>query len=276
MSKGKGASSAEVADMEKFVPLSFSEEARLEDEHRLAKALQQEDRYLTGCTLRRVSHFESHVIVSVRLDDVRIRLRVCACVGGDSYVRMLIKGQKFLKYGRSGAPHWKYVYCDLDGTVYWADTEATDSEVSSIKAAHKFTTDSSVPLIKAVDIVPGKTTDVFKRSVAGDRPEDMCFSIKLPDRTLDLSVTNKTQRDLWVTAFRFALKNLKTGGSLLFFLSFFFKVSCYFHGSMMMPPNQITRVFIYVPRHVMSLDANTFVTSVWFASFPLALSSTAW
>ena len=131
---------------------------------------------------------------------------------------MLIKGAKFLKFGRGGwfgggGPHMKFVYCDLDGTVYWADTEATDSEVSNVKAAHKFSIDSSLSLGKATQIVAGKTTDVLKRH-AHDRPDDICFSIVLADRTLDLACTNKTQRDMWVTAFKFASKNLKKGGSI--------------------------------------------------------------
>ncbi len=60
----------------------------------------------------------------------------------------------------------------------------------------------------------GKTTDVFKTSAARDIPEETCFSIVLSDRTLDLATTNKTQRDLWVHAFRFALRNVKAGGSI--------------------------------------------------------------
>ena len=75
--KSGGASVKSVIEEQRFVPTAYGEEARLEEEARLAKAMQLED----------------------------------------SYVRMLIKGAKFQKVGHGfflgGSVHWKFVYCDL-------------------------------------------------------------------------------------------------------------------------------------------------------------------
>ena len=118
-----------------------------------------------------------------------------------------------MKFGRSGKPHWKYIYCDIDGTIYWADTEEKNSEVNSLKLAHKFNIDSSITLLKATRVESGKKTDVFKRSVATEYNELNCFSIICTDRTLDLYVNDKS-RDFWVAAFTFAQKNVRLAGQI--------------------------------------------------------------
>ena len=51
----------------------------------------------------------------------------------DTYLRMLLKGTRVLKFGRSGSPHWKFLYVDLEGVLYWADTEEKESEVCNGK-----------------------------------------------------------------------------------------------------------------------------------------------
>ena len=60
-----------------------------------------------------------------------------------------------------------------------------------------------------LNLTTGKKTDVLKRSVASEQPDNICFSVVLADRTLDLACKDTTQRNLWVKVKYLGLKYIK-------------------------------------------------------------------
>jgi len=52
--------------------------------------------------------------------------------------------------------------------------------------------------VQEVEVVPGKTTQVFEQ-VGSKVKEELCFSLIHPKRTLDLSTTSQVERDMWVS-----------------------------------------------------------------------------
>eukprot|EP01006_Ploeotia_vitrea_P051055 TRINITY_DN67520_c8_g1_i1.p1 TRINITY_DN67520_c8_g1~~TRINITY_DN67520_c8_g1_i1.p1 ORF type:complete len:531 (-),score=291.48 TRINITY_DN67520_c8_g1_i1:663-2255(-) len=111
-------------------------------------------------------------------------------------------GQLFIKFGRKGNPHNKFVFLDGD-RVYWCEPAAKGEQQSKEKQAKKF-----VKLTAATKLIGGKTTDVFKRAVAQREHDEFCFSVIGSDRTLDLVASTKDQRDTWLEALAAAQKKL--------------------------------------------------------------------
>mmetsp|Transcript_21394 Transcript_21394/g.52416 ORF Transcript_21394/g.52416 Transcript_21394/m.52416 type:complete len:652 (-) Transcript_21394:420-2375(-) len=63
--------------------------------------------------------------------------------------------------------------------------------------------------VQEVQVVPGKTTQVFEQ--VGDKVRDeLCFSLIHQKRTLDLSATSQIERDMWVSGLRNLQKTLHT------------------------------------------------------------------
>lgn len=59
------------------------------------------------------------------------------------------------------------------------------------------------------NIAKGKTTDVFKRGPAKNVAEELCFSLELRQRTLDLQCESEDRRDEWVAALTGAVERAK-------------------------------------------------------------------
>ena len=60
--------------------------------------------------------------------------------------------------------------------------------------------ESSLPLHTVMAVRPGKTTEVLAR--AEDAPEDLCFSLVSPARTLDIQTSSVEQRDMLLRGFQ--------------------------------------------------------------------------
>uniref|UniRef100_A0A7S3Z415 PH domain-containing protein n=1 Tax=Lotharella globosa TaxID=91324 RepID=A0A7S3Z415_9EUKA len=63
--------------------------------------------------------------------------------------------------------------------------------------------------VQEVDIVPGKTTQVFEQVGEKVSPE-LCFSLVHAKRSLDLSATSQIERDMWVSGLRKLQASLRT------------------------------------------------------------------
>lgn len=90
-------------------------------------------------------------------------------------------GTKFLKYGRRGKPHERVVKVDnKTGIVDWGS--------------------NSVKLSDVLDVQRGKHSSVWARYP--DVDPNLCISLVLKDRTLDLAATNSVDRDnfYWVVS----------------------------------------------------------------------------
>lgn len=93
---------------------------------------------------------------------------------------MLVAGALFVKHGRMGRPHLRYVWCDGDLLgIHWR----------AIGSGRTHTGKGSMPLASVLDVVPGRNTAVFARNSGGHSGRDQaCFSLVAADRTLDLEV----------------------------------------------------------------------------------------
>ncbi|KAL0236676.1 hypothetical protein PCE1_000074 [Barthelona sp. PCE] len=103
---------------------------------------------------------------------------------------LLLSGGQFIKHGRRGRPHPRYVVLGDDmATVFWRDPKKS-----------KFK--NSMHIAEITDVVPGKQTAVFERS---DVEPGLCFSLVGIDRTLDLQCETIDERDMWVGAFQYLI-----------------------------------------------------------------------
>jgi len=127
---------------------------------------------------------------------------------------LVVSGSVFVKHGRRGRPHIRFVWVDADGlAVHWRPVGKDRSSAGS--AARE-----SMLLTACIDVVPGRRTAVFARSTS--TRDDACWSIIAYDRTLDLEVhwpqagedhtavpavtsMERQLRDKWVAAFRLVL-----------------------------------------------------------------------
>lgn len=91
---------------------------------------------------------------------------------------VLNRGATFVKHGRSGDPHSRFVWVSSDfKRIHWGDADTRNS---------KFMRFDDV-----TDVQAGKNTAVFQRSYSSkfsSIPESMCFSVVSGARTLDLQV----------------------------------------------------------------------------------------
>jgi hypothetical protein len=101
---------------------------------------------------------------------------------------VLNRGATFLKHGRSGDPHYRFVWVSSDfKRIHWGDADTRNS---------KFMRFDDVS-----DVQAGKNTLVFQRSYGSkfsSIPESMCFSVVSGARTLDLQADSVERRNFWV------------------------------------------------------------------------------
>eukprot|EP00457_Paulinella_chromatophora_P001654 gb/GEZN01001656.1/.p1 GENE.gb/GEZN01001656.1/~~gb/GEZN01001656.1/.p1 ORF type:complete len:904 (+),score=189.32 gb/GEZN01001656.1/:124-2835(+) len=106
------------------------------------------------------------------------------------FKKVAFSGRTFIKHSRRGAPHPRLVRVNLNsGAVDWSS--------------------GSLSLKDASEIAVGKTTKNLK--VLSDKavPPELCFSIVLPTRTLDLQATTQQERDVWVEGMRSLIERLQ-------------------------------------------------------------------
>ena len=104
----------------------------------------------------------------------------------------LKKGASFLKFGRRGTPHVRFVYCSpgLD-MLYWRNPGRMEPKPTEC-----------VPVSKFLEISTGAKTKVFQRKNNKDAVEKLCFSLISSERTLDLQATSESQKWEWVRLLR--------------------------------------------------------------------------
>ena len=101
---------------------------------------------------------------------------------------VLNRGANFVKHGRQGDPHARFVWVSSDfKRIHWGDADTRNS---------KFMRFDDV-----TDVQAGKNTVVFQRSYGSkfsSVPESMCFSVVSGSRTLDLQADSVERRNFWV------------------------------------------------------------------------------
>jgi len=124
----------------------------------------------------------------------------------DSWEMKLKQGCVFLKHGKSGYPHHRFVFCDASlEHVFWCHMKST------------IVTYEKREIRTIVDIVNGHKTDAFKRT---GNPETVfsCFSLVWIDYSLNIELVsfpkdqiagdriNEAHRADWIAAFKWAIE----------------------------------------------------------------------
>lgn len=103
---------------------------------------------------------------------------------------VLATGAHFLKHGRMGKPHRRFIYISANGSIFVCKENTRvpqdDDHVLSLPAV--------------VDILTGKKTKEFQRDTAKTAKEENCFSIVAKKKTLNLEAASERQRNEWVRA----------------------------------------------------------------------------
>ncbi|ETM31103.1 hypothetical protein, variant 4 [Phytophthora nicotianae INRA-310] len=128
-------------------------------------------------------------------------------------MELLRNGSLFVKYGRYGKPHVRFVWC------------STDLEYLHYRLVNSTVPKATIPTRSIVGICIGQETRVFERAKQPER-DPHCFSVEYEEnRTLDLEVADgespevkKAKRNDWVEALQFLIKlkvapQQKTNGS---------------------------------------------------------------
>ena len=118
-----------------------------------------------------------------------------------NWEKFLHIGGYLRKYGRLGEPKRKWVNAH-EGVLYWSEHGAT-----SITPLLQGT--SRVHLSNVIRVSIGKTTKVFQRACAEFAPASCCFSLVLPDRTVDLQADSDIACSKWVECLREAIANFQ-------------------------------------------------------------------
>ncbi len=109
---------------------------------------------------------------------------------------VMTTGDVFLKYGRMGSPHNRYVFLsENQQRLCWQDKERT--------GVVRFVLTGEIR-----DVELGSTrTKVFQRYNIPAELDERCFSIIASSRTLDLQARSKDVRNTWVKYFRLLAKD---------------------------------------------------------------------
>ena len=124
-----------------------------------------------------------------------------------SFETCIRAGADIKKHGRRGKPHTRTLFCPAERPswvapgsenfrcVCWCKPIKDGSEEEKMPSE-----ESSLPLHTVMAVRPGKTTEVLAR--AEDAPEDLCFSLVSPARTLDIQTSSVEQRDMLLRGFQ--------------------------------------------------------------------------
>ena len=123
------------------------------------------------------------------------------------HLKLLTDGCEFIKHGRRGSPHLRFVWLDVrvpesSSAIRWCEVHAAEREKKTqVRGSGKRT----IFLRDITAIALGRVTEVFKRSksrMVDDETEDFCFSIIAKSRTIDLAAKSIALRNSWVDALR--------------------------------------------------------------------------
>jgi Pleckstrin homology domain len=102
-------------------------------------------------------------------------------------LRILVTGNRFLKFGRRGSPHYRHIYIEPDlSAIRW-------------ESAFKMSRSTTIPLTSINRIVHGQETNVFATNNAPIELVPVSFSVVYAQntRTLDLVAMNSNQYEVW-------------------------------------------------------------------------------
>lgn len=129
----------------------------------------------------------------------------------DHDIQMVQRGQMFVKYGRRGQPHSRFVYISGDERqLVWckkALTVVTSADPSGKPSAGATTPGKEskirrVPLDDIIDIKVGiSATNVLQRHSLPKELDNLCMSVITRSRTLDLKANDFQTRNKWVQYF---------------------------------------------------------------------------
>ena len=111
--------------------------------------------------------------------------------------RALVKGGVFLKHGKRGSPHRRYVWVSgaLDAVLWKALTRGSKTK-------------KAIPTSDLLSVETGHATAVLgRKGVAKHSSADRCFSLVAKGRTLDLEADSEATRDQWVAAFEWLVRS---------------------------------------------------------------------
>ena len=131
------------------------------------------------------------------------------------------RGSSFLKYGRHGFPHFRFVFLDEDSSrLYWFSSGKKISKCRGIvpvifcpRHSDSLTSLSCVvDLTASAQLILGQQTRTFVRNKTPDL-ERLSFSIQWgsePDQTLDLVATDQNDFNIWTVGLRTLLEKVRT------------------------------------------------------------------
>ncbi|KAL0242568.1 hypothetical protein GEMRC1_005131 [Eukaryota sp. GEM-RC1] len=111
----------------------------------------------------------------------------------------LLEGGVFLKHGKKGKPHHRFIWVSSDfSAIQWRDPAKTKVR-------------DSMQVASITDVVVGQTTSVFRRRSGNPGREALSFSVIAGERTLDVEAASEEDRDLWVDSFRYLVSLVHPG-----------------------------------------------------------------
>jgi hypothetical protein len=122
-------------------------------------------------------------------------------VNGEELIQMLKNGQKFIKYGKSGDPHERFVYLSPDENyMIWRPLTCTC-----------FTRDRSIKTTSFINIYLGTSnSQIFGKYKIPPEYELNCFSIIFNNRSLDFKHEDQKISIKWYNAIKFLIKRIKS------------------------------------------------------------------
>jgi hypothetical protein len=106
---------------------------------------------------------------------------------------LITLGIEVMKHGRSGNPHRRRVFCNLELTnVFWLNYKVKDNK--------KTPPDKQLLLEDVDQVARGVVTDVMKRSGSKEKPH-LYLSLITKTRTLDMEFSSQEERDLIADGF---------------------------------------------------------------------------
>lgn len=124
---------------------------------------------------------------------LRIALAAQQIESAKQFVKSAFYGEQFIKYGRRGSPHERTLTVEVNGRIITLDWGS--DKISSTK--------------DGIKLLDGKQTAVMLNKSARKAKPELCFSLVLADRTLDLECKTMKIKQYWWNGFQLLLKYLK-------------------------------------------------------------------
>ena len=105
----------------------------------------------------------------------------------------------FLKYGRRGKPHNRFVWWSNDALV-WCKKDSNGKMTRQRRIElERVSSSSKINLLQITDVAVGaNATEVLNKNKVPLDLDDLLFSIISEERSLDLQAKDKETRNMWV------------------------------------------------------------------------------